>query len=65
MVNRHQCSHCEDYKKQGHNYCRMCGFHLTKGYVQYVRLAVVYNISEKFCGYCGGPKHECSCVKRA
>jgi hypothetical protein len=63
MTSRQQCSHCEDYKKQGHNYCRMCGFHLTKGYVQYVRLGVAYNTSEKFCGYCGGPKHECSCIK--
>lgn len=62
-MSKHQkCSDCENYKQQGHNYCRMCGYHLTKGYVQYVRLAVAYNTNEKFCGYCGGKKNECSCV---
>ena len=64
MTNRHQCSYCEDYKQQHHNYCRMCGFHLTEGHVPYVRLALIYNTNEKFCGYCGGPKDECPCVKR-
>ena len=65
MANRQPCSQCDEYKKQGHNYCRMCGFHLTKGFVQYVRLALGYNTAEKFCGYCGGLKHECSCVRRS
>jgi hypothetical protein len=51
-----RCDQCEDYQAQEHNYCRMCGFHLTKVYVQYVRLAVTYNTQEKFCGYCGGAK---------
>ncbi len=63
MANKSQCDSCESYKKEGHNYCRMCGFHLTKGYVQSVRLAVGYYTNEKFCGYCGGPKHECSCIR--
>ena len=61
MSNNHKCRDCEDYKRQGHNYCRMCGFHLTRGYVQYVKLAAIFNTNEKFCGYCGGPKHQCSC----
>lgn len=55
------CKHCEKYKRVGHNYCRMCGFHLTKGYVQNVRVAAVYNVSERFCGYCGRPKHGGQC----
>jgi len=64
MANKLKCSYCHDYEKQGHNYCRMCGFHLTAGYVQYIRLAEGYNTSEKFCGYCGGPKYRCSCVPK-
>ena len=58
-----QCSRCEDYRKSGHNYCRMCGFHLRKGFVRNVRMAVAYYVDEKFCGYCGGKKHECECTK--
>jgi hypothetical protein len=57
------CQFCEDYKKQGHNYCRMCGYHLTKGYVQYAKLATAYYNNEKYCGYCGGPKNSCKCVR--
>ncbi len=64
MTDREQCRHCQDYKNQGHNYCRMCGFHLTKGYVQNVKVAGMYDSSEKFCGYCGGPKKQCSCTTR-
>ena len=65
MSRQQKCDRCEEYKDQSHNYCRMCGFHLTKGYVQYVRLAVAYFTNEKFCGHCGGAKNECSCVRRA
>jgi hypothetical protein len=61
MSEKQGCKHCEKYKRAGHNYCRMCGFHLTTGYVQNVRLASAYFTDEKFCGYCGGPKHQCSC----
>lgn len=61
MAKERQCPACDDYEKQGHNYCRMCGLHLRKGYVPYVRLALAYNTNEKFCGYCGGPKHKCKC----
>ena len=39
MINREPCSRCEDYRSQGHNYCRVCGFHLTKDYVQRVKVA--------------------------
>ena len=56
-----ECSECGKYREQGHNYCRMCGFHLTKGFVQYVRNAIVYNVNEKYCGYCGKPRKECKC----
>lgn len=55
------CKDCERYKKSGHNYCRMCGYHLTRGYVQNVRVAVAYNTSERFCGHCGTAKHVGNC----
>ena len=58
------CPKCLDYKRKGHNYCRMCGYHLTKGHVQNIRQATIYNVKEKYCGYCGGPKYRCSCWKR-
>ena len=57
-----KCGDCEKYGQQGHNYCRMCGNQLTKGYVPNVRVAVAYYTNEKFCGYCGGRKNECSCL---
>lgn len=44
------CKDCDKYAKAGHNYCRMCGYHLTKGYVQNVRIAIGYYSNEKFCG---------------
>lgn len=61
MTSASTCSHCEKYKLQGHNYCRMCGCYLTKGHVKNVRIAVGYQTNEKFCGYCGDSKDKCSC----
>lgn len=58
---KNKCSDCDGYESEGHNYCRMCGFHVGKGYVPYVRIATVYNTREKFCGYCGSEKHNCKC----
>lgn len=58
---KNKCKDCDKYKKAGHNYCRMCGYHLTKGYVQYVRLALAYYTNEKFCGYCGKLRNDCKC----
>lgn len=60
-MSQQKCSRCDEYKSQGHNYCRMCGFHLTKGYVQYARVAVAYRSDEKFCGYCGEARDRCAC----
>ncbi len=57
-----KCGNCENYKEQGHNYCRMCGYHLTKGNAPHTRLSTAYNTNEKFCGYCGGIKNKCTCV---
>lgn len=59
---KQQCEHCEKYKKEGHNYCRMCGHHLTKGFVQFVRIALAYTTAERYCGYCGGLKNACKCL---
>jgi len=52
------CSKCEENKK-GHNFCRMCGEHLTAGYAQNTRIAVTYFTNEKFCGYCGASREVC------
>ena len=60
-MQKQECTYCADYKRQGHNYCRICGYHLSKGYCNNVKVAVAYNDSEKYCGYCGGFKYECSC----
>lgn len=35
MTNQ-RCNECDKYEKQGHNYCRMCGFHVRKGYVPHM-----------------------------
>lgn len=56
-----QCSKCEKYRRAGHNFCRMCGFHLTEGFVQRARVADAYRVEEKFCGYCGVPAGQCRC----
>jgi hypothetical protein len=61
MGKNQKCSECDQNKKIGHNYCRHCGYHLTKGYVQYVRLAHAYSTNDKFCGYCGNTRKECKC----
>ena len=58
---KYRCGECDQYESDGHNYCRMCGFFFKQGIVKNVRLALTYNTSEKFCGYCGGPKHTCGC----
>ena len=55
------CEDCAGYKKQGHNYCRMCGNDLKPGQVKSVRIAVGYNTNEKFCGYCGELRKSCKC----
>ncbi len=61
MSKEKRCYQCEEYETLGHNYCRVCGFHLTKGKVQHVKLAAVYNTQERFCGYCGAPIDKCKC----
>lgn len=58
------CEKCDTYKKSGHNYCRICGFHIMKGFVQYGRIAEAYDTDEKFCGYCGDPRNNCKCLKK-
>lgn len=56
------CNDCERYKREGHNYCRMCGKELNPGFVKYARLTVGYYVNEKFCGYCGKDRRTaCKC----
>jgi hypothetical protein len=64
MNQKTECDHCEEYRKQGHNYCRICGFHLTKGYAKNAQLAAGYYSNEKFCGYCGALRAACECIFR-
>lgn len=61
MPPKQECQFCDQYRRDGHNYCRMCGFHLTKGYVQHMRIGHMYNSNEKYCGYCGKARAECKC----
>jgi len=59
-----ECEHCDKYRKENHNYCRMCGYHLTRGVVQNVRVALAYFTEEKFCGYCGKKRNNrCKCTQ--
>jgi hypothetical protein len=64
MSTKERCKDCATYDRAGHNYCRLCGFHLMAGYSQYARLSEAYDPDEKFCGYCGGPKNNCPCESR-
>lgn len=64
MNQNHKCGDCKSYEDKGHNYCRMCGTEFKPGMVKFVRLAEGYNTSEKFCGYCGGQKHNCACGQK-
>jgi hypothetical protein len=56
-----RCSECGDNERDGHNYCRKCGFHLTQGYVQNAAVALAYYVGDKYCGYCGGKARMCRC----
>lgn len=59
MTTKRECRDCEEYRKQGHNYCRVCGYHLTKGLVQFVRLAHAYFTHEKL--NLGHDRHHLQC----
>lgn len=64
MAHKEPCSYCKSYELGGHNFCRMCGRRLiAQGQAKWARLAVAYNAAEKFCGYCGGQKHQCECER--
>jgi hypothetical protein len=56
------CDKCEDNIKIGHKYCRRCGeaFPVNR---HHAPVAIAYDVQDKFCGYCRGPKHECDCTK--
>lgn len=58
---KQKCKYCDSYLKEGHNYCRMCGYHLTKGFSQNPRVAVAYNTDERYCGNCGKLRKKCDC----
>lgn len=64
MPAERRCKACARYERTGHNYCRVCGFHLMAGFSQYDRISEAYDSDEKFCGYCGGPKNKCPCEPR-
>jgi len=54
------CAECNKYKSCGHNYRRMCGNCVRPG-GKNVRVAQGYTTAEKYCGYCGKKREECSC----
>lgn len=62
MAKKQRCDACDRYEEQVHNYCRMCGYHLTKGWVQKLRQLVLWATNEKHCGYCGKTRAECECA---
>jgi len=57
-----KCKKCDSYEKAGHNYCRICGYHLTNGFTQYTKIAEGYSTDELFCGYCGDSRNNCKCT---
>ncbi|GAB1378659.1 hypothetical protein MASR1M49_15050 [Pararhodobacter aggregans] len=61
MMQPKRCKHCDEQQARGHNFCRVCGFHVRKGYVRHAKMALAYYTHEKFCGYCGQPRHSGSC----
>jgi hypothetical protein len=61
-VQRHLCPYCEDYDTAGHNYCRMCGSHLTAGKPRSGEVHARYSAVEKYCGYCGKQRDKCGGV---
>jgi hypothetical protein len=60
-TSKEKCPRCDEYANAGHNYCRMCGNHLTKDFTQFTRIAVGYFTNEKYCGYCGKLRKNCKC----
>jgi hypothetical protein len=56
-----KCRDCDEYAKQGHNYCRMCGYYLTRTFARTARIAVAYFTTERFCGFCGEERDKCQC----
>ena len=53
------CPYCEEYARDGHNYCPMCGAHLTAEEKQQAEVPAAYEVHEKYCGHCGRPRSEC------
>lgn len=62
MSHKKECGDCSKYREEGHNYCRVCGNHLTAGTVQMPPRPVMYHTNEQYCGHCGGPKRLCKCL---
>jgi hypothetical protein len=61
MATKSKCRDCDKYEKQGHNYCRMCGYYFREGKVEYVGKATIYNTNENYCGNCGKLIKNCEC----
>jgi hypothetical protein len=57
---KHLCPFCEEYARGGHNYCRMCGSHLTVEQPQRPEVAAEFEAAEKYCGHCGRNRLDCS-----
>ena len=54
------CPFCDEYARNGHNYCRMCGSHLSPGREPRPEVPIIFEPAEKYCGHCGRQWAECS-----
>ena len=57
---KHLCPFCEEYFREGHNYCRMCGTHLTAEQGQQGEVPARLEGAEKYYGHCGRIVLECA-----
>lgn len=60
----YNCDRCKDYDKQGHNYCRVCNWHFTKGTHQRTKVLVSYFTDDKYCGHCDQKRHTGECESK-
>lgn len=54
------CPFCDEYAQKGHNYCRMCGSHLSVGREPRPEVPAILEPAEKYCGHCGRQWVECA-----
>jgi hypothetical protein len=58
-IPRFLCPYCIEYDQAGHNYCRMCGSHLSAAQERRPEVGAVHHLPEKYCGECGRERSLC------